>query len=258
MINSNHAQLEPGTRIGSALVFGLRPFWRGQDINTVCHAQPKTQERVSYQPDEEAVKQLDALTEAEPVRGRARDFSSRSGAGGAIGFLNQLGTATGHGLERMGASLDRPVQFFATPRDRLCELEHTGPTSPTQRVNEPTVLCVAASQGFFHEKALSSRSGWHGFRFARPRRRSQIKHRGPSLGGCSARCKRGLWPWVTRFGDRFGGRTRNTAELKSGGLRRVDKHAPAFDAEPHDGHWVCHLFFSCVMHLTIDSECHAI
>ena len=101
----SHAQLDPGTRIGGSLVFELQLSWRGLRINTMCHALSTAQGRESFKSDEEAFMQRFALTEAERVLVRARDFSGLLEAGGNIYYLIKLGAVTGHGLYRMGASM---------------------------------------------------------------------------------------------------------------------------------------------------------
>jgi protocatechuate 4,5-dioxygenase alpha subunit len=105
MTHANHTQLEPGMRIGGSLVFDLPLSWRGLRINTMCHALSKAQERESFKSDEEGFLNRFALTEAERVLVRARNFSGLLEAGGNIYYLIKLGAVTGHGLYRMGASM---------------------------------------------------------------------------------------------------------------------------------------------------------
>ncbi len=116
MTPQHHTQLQPGTRIGGALVFDLALSWRGLRINTLCNALSRPEERQAFRADEEAFMARFDLSEVEKALVRARDFSGLLEAGGNIYYLIKLGAVTGHGLYRMGARMrgETYEQFLAT------------------------------------------------------------------------------------------------------------------------------------------------
>jgi len=97
-------------------VFDLRLSRRGHRLNKLCAALCSPQERDAFKRDEEAFMARFGLTAAEKELIRKRDFQGLVDAGMNIYAMLKIGSATGHGLYRMGAQMrgESYEDFLAT------------------------------------------------------------------------------------------------------------------------------------------------
>ena len=97
-------------------IFDLRLARSGRRLNKLCAALCSPEEREAFKRDEETFMARFGLTEAEKELIRKRNFQGLIEAGTNIYYLLKIGSATGHGLYKMGAQMrgESYEQFLAT------------------------------------------------------------------------------------------------------------------------------------------------
>ena len=86
-------------------IFDLRLSRKGRRLNRMCHTLCDPRNREAFKADEEAYMARFGLSEREKDLVRKRDFRGLIEAGLNIYWMLKLGSATGHGLYRMGAQM---------------------------------------------------------------------------------------------------------------------------------------------------------
>ena len=107
---------QPLRPIADTTIFDLRVSRRGYQLNRLCAALCRPENRAEFQRDEGRFLNRFSLTDPEKALVRSRDFQGLIEAGTNIYYLLKIGSVTGTGLYKMGAQMrgESYEQFLAT------------------------------------------------------------------------------------------------------------------------------------------------